>query len=222
MRYLVVFCSIIFVAGVICFPACPACADLPTYGLRLHKISDNRTDVSVYDTKTRRVVWTKKFTRIEDNSLISWSADHRAVAIVDASDATALRYGWRIVIWSAQRKVQTIPRIPLSAHVRRVSPTIFKRDLLEASAFLDVALSPDKKRLLVHVSYNQGMGSLDQGELWCLTLRSLRVQQITDNAEGDSYWSGPYDVHFVHVTEVDGPDGLPIRTVRTKATKRVL
>lgn len=221
MRVLPFWFSIIVLVGTGCLKAAPSYARPANYALKQHIISDNRTDVSIYNAKTRRTVWTRKFTRIYDGDnggqQISWSADRRAVAIVDSADD-----GYHITIWNADGKPQTISRIPLSARIHRVYPTLFKKDLLGADALSGVTLSPDKKRLLIHISTAQGPATIDERELWCVTLPSLRVQQLTGCSVGTSYWSGPREVHFVDIVGIVGgpPDSYPVE-VKAKKSVRV-
>ncbi len=223
MRFLPVWFSVVVLGGVCGLPSAPAHArpappTSATYALKQHKISDNRTDVTIYNAKTGHVVWTRKFKTIyHDGQQISWSADHRAVAIVDDADG-----GYQITIWNADRKTQTISRIPLSAHIHRMYPTFFKTDLLGADVLSGVTLSPDKKRLLIHISTAQGPAMLDEGELWCVTLPSLRVQQLTGCSMGTPYWSGPRQAHFVDIVgTVDGPKGSYPVEVKAKKSVRV-
>lgn len=221
MRVLPFWFSIIVLVGAGCLRAAPAYARPATYVLKQHIISDNRTDVTICNAKTGHTVWTRKFTRIYDGDnggqQISWSADHRAVAIVDSADD-----GYHITIWNAGGKTQTISRIPLSARIHRMYRTFFKKDLLGADAFSGVTLSPDKKRLLIHISTAQGPATIDEGELWCVTLPSLRVQQLTGCSVGTPYWSAPRTAHFVDIVGlVDGPKGYSPVEVKAKKSVRV-
>ncbi len=124
MRFLTLWFFVVHLAGMCCLVLTPSYANpvayrsqqhsigATRYGLKQHKINATRTDVVIYNTITKRVVWMKKLSRIDDSHHISWSADHKAVAIVDDSDEG----GYHIIVWNASRKVQTISSIPLSAH----------------------------------------------------------------------------------------------------------
>lgn len=196
----------------------PTRADQATYALKLHKVSDNRTTVRIYNMKSGRTVWARKLGEIYNASdYVSWSADHRMVAILDAGEDGS----FHILTWSAANKVRTISSIPLTRRYTRSHVTAMRGNLLHVDAILQIALSPDKRRLLMRASFGQGSATVDEGELWCLSLRTLRVQQICPCALGSAHWINPRKVSFVNLKSVVDSQGALIRTTETNKVLRV-
>lgn len=59
MRVLPFWLSIVVLVGAGCLRAAPAYTQPATYTLKQHIISDNQTDVTIYNAKTGRIVWTR-------------------------------------------------------------------------------------------------------------------------------------------------------------------
>ena len=171
------------------------------YVLGQHEISEDRTDIQVYNTRTGHPVWKCRLTRL---LFATWSPDHRAVTIVDDLSSGDARC--RLLIWEEGRNIRIFPhlRVParqLRALTReRTAMGIIDGDLLAGDSFEQASLSPDKKHLMIRSSEN--MNPNDWGELWCLTLASGRLQQICPEVS-EAHWQGSRRVRFteVHMSE---------------------
>lgn len=204
MRFHIHFWLAPFFVGAVCLMCSPLVADPAPFALVQHKVGDQRTDIRIVNTKTGRTVWRKRLTGIQDPASISWSPDHRAVAIVDALDSGS--HHFRILIWEAGRPVKVIPSLPLSAKQMRLFRTSVRADILDVDSFEQAVLSPDKKRLLLRVSWSQGNATMGMGELWCLTLDSHHLQQIDYNTLDNVRWLSPRKVRykFMHLSLKSG------------------
>ena len=204
-------------AGV-CLAGVPARADQATYALRLHKITDNRTAVRIYNIKSGQTVWAKEMHEIyNDHDSVSWSADHRMVAILDAGEDGS----FHVLIWSAGNKVRTISNICLTRCYTRSHVTAMRRNLLAVDAIIQIALSPDKRRLLIRASFSQGPATVDEGELWCWTIHTLHVQQISPCALGPAHWLTSRKVSFMTLKSIVDTQGALIKTTETNTVMRV-
>ncbi len=218
---LVIGCATLQSAGF----SSPALAAPTSYLLKLQTIRDRETRVSVYNAKTGNTVWTMNLMQT-DRNLINWTPDHRAVTIVHVGDPDG-GLSYRIVIWKAGNNVRIISKIPLPASYRQSLVTSMKDDLLGADSLMQVALSPDKKRLLVRASFSQGPGSLDVGELWCLTLSSFHVQQLDPEVQGDAHWLDARTIKFIRLRFVAKavasgfPESNGVRVTKAKKVMRV-
>ncbi len=96
--------------------------------------------VRLCNTRTRRVLWTKKFAY---HSSPFWSRDHRAFALAGVEKEDKENNGETIFVWRQGERVRRFSPITISTRLRLFNDTV------PLNHFIGGAWSPDKRRVLL-------------------------------------------------------------------------
>lgn len=123
------------------------------YTLKTRAISKNlhdfASDVSLWDAKTKRIVWQQRLRSFDVKNDVFWSRDHRAIAV--KSHETDQQESYKFLLWSEGSSLRSF-RVPLSWDY----------------AF-NFVWAPNNRHVLIQFG-SSGDATLGVGAIYCLRL----------------------------------------------------